>query len=169
MALRYRGRITFRHQSEYFAKLKKLLEAVSDDKVFEKAARAGANPVADQIRKNLEALPEEEFHKLNEGEVFHGVPKGQKKDLLSGLGVTEVRKDSKGFIHAKIGFEGFGDYPTNGYPDGIPIPLLAAAVESGSSVRQKTPFIAPAVKATHKQAIEAMEKVIDEELKKIFD
>ena len=124
--------------------------------------------MADKIRENMEALPEEEFRKLQPGEMFHGVPKGQKKDIIDGYGMTDIEKDNSGFYHTKIGFDGFGDYPTKEYPQGIPVPLLAASIESGSSVRQKTPFVEPAVKATRKQAIEAMEKVIDEEIKKIF-
>lgn len=168
MALRHHGRITFKNQSNYFVKLKKLQECVSDATVFEKAIYAGAGIVADKIRDNIEALPEEEFRKLDEGEIFHGVPKGQKKDILEGYGLAEIQRDNNGFHHTKVGFDGFGDYPTKEYPGGVPIPLLAAAVESGSSVRQKTPFIEPAVKATHKEAIEAMGKVIDEEIKKIF-
>lgn len=168
MALQYRGRITFHHQSTYWKKLKQLEKAVNDGEILKKAIYQGAGIVADKVREKMEALPEEEFRRLRPGETFHGVPKGQKKDLLEHYGTTQIERDNYGFYHTKIGFEGFGDYPTKDYPQGIPIPLLAASIESGSSVRQKMPFIEPAVKATRKQAIEAMEKVIDEEIKKIF-
>lgn len=138
------------------------------DEPLEKAVAAGAAVVADQIKANLEALPEEEFRKLGEGEIFHGLPTGQKRDLVDSFGLTPIEKDKNGFIHTKAGFDGYGSFPTNAYPEGIPNQLLARSAESGSSVRQKTPFVEPAVKATRKQAIEAMEKVIDEEIKKIF-
>ena len=56
--------------------------------------------------------------------------------------------------------------PTKQYPKGLPNQLLARAIESGSSVRQKKPFVRPAVTATKKQAIAEMEKIIDEEVEK---
>lgn len=161
-------RITFKNQSEYFLRLKKLEQIVADGATIEKAVHAGAAIVADRIRANLEALPEEEFRKLGEGETFRGLPAGQKKDLVDSFGLTPIDKDKRGFIHTKAGFNEYGSFPTNAYPEGVPNQLLARSVESGSSVRQKTPFVEPAVRATRKQAIEAMEKVIDDEIKKIF-
>jgi hypothetical protein len=46
--------------------------------------------------------------------------------------------------------------------------LIAAATESGSSVRAKLPFVRPAVNVTRKKVIAAMEKAVDDEMKKIF-
>lgn len=163
------AKITFKGQSEYFAKLKALEDKFAKPDILKKAVRAGAAPVANQIKKNLEALPEDDFRYLKEGETFHGIPKGQKEDLVESFGLTPIYQDRRGFIHTKAGFDGYGHYPTKAYPQGVPNQLVARAVESGSSVREKTPFVRPAVKVTENESIEAMEKVIDEELKKIFD
>ena len=133
------------------------------DEPLEKAVAAGAAVVADQIKANLEALPEEEFRKLGEGEIFHGLPTGQKRDLVDSFGLTPIEKDKNGFIHTKAGFDGYGSYP-----EGIPNQLLARSAESGSSVRQKTPFVEPAVKATRKEAVEKMNAVIEDEFESIF-
>lgn len=138
------------------------------DEPLEKTVAAGAAVVADQIKANLEALPEEEFRKLGEGEIFHGLPTGQKRDLVDSFGLTPIEKDKNGFIHTKAGFDGYGSFPTNAYPEGIPNQLLARSAESGSSVRQKTPFVEPAVKATRKEAVEKMNEVIEDEFKSIF-
>lgn len=138
------------------------------DEPLEKAVKAGAEIVADKIRDNLNALPEEEFRMLGEGETFQGLPEGQKRDLQDSFGLTPIEKDKNGFIHTKAGFDGYGSFPTNAYPEGIPNQLLARSVESGSSVRQKTPFVEPAVKATRKKAVEAMNGVIEDELKSIL-
>lgn len=138
------------------------------DQPLEKAVAAGAAVVADQIKANLEALPEEEFRKLGEGEIFRGLPAGQKKDLVDSFGLTPIEKDNRGFIHTKAGFDGYGSFPTNAYPQGVPNQLLARSVESGSSVRQKTPFVEPAVKATRKEAVEEMNAVLEDEFQSIF-
>lgn len=138
------------------------------DEPIKKAVAAGAAVVADQIKANLEALPEEEFRKLGEGEIFRGLPAGQKKDLVDSFGLTPIEKDKRGFIHTKAGFDGYGSFPTNAYPQGVPNQLLARSAESGSSVRQKTPFVEPAVKETRKEAVETMNDVLEDEFKSIF-
>ena len=162
------ARISFNRSSDYAKKLQQLERTFESGDTIERAVAAGAAPVADRIRANLNALPEEEFRKLEEGETFKGLPKGQKKDLLDSFGLTPISSDRNGFVNTKAGFEGYGSFPTKAYPQGIPNPLLARSAESGSSVREKTPFVEPAVKATRKESVEAMEKVIDEDIKKIF-
>lgn len=162
------ARISFKNQSEYYLRLQKLESRFTKDETMEKAVYAGSSIVADQIRENLEKLPEQQFQRLPNGEVFKGISQHQKEDLGNGFGLTPIERDKRGFVHTKAGFEEYGSFPTPTYPKGVPNALLARAIESGSSVHQKTPFIAPAVKATRKKAIAAMEKVIDDEMKKIF-
>ena len=162
------AKISFNGQSEYFGKLQQLEKAFAKDAALERAVRAGAAPVADRIRQNLEALPEESFRNLREGEIFQGIPKGQKKDLIESFGLTPIARDKTGFVHTKAGFDGYGSFPTESYPDGVPNQLVAAATESGSSVRKKMPFVRPAVNAARKESVDAMENVIDGEIKNIF-
>lgn len=138
------------------------------DAPLKKAVAAGAAVIADQIKANLEALPEEDFRKLGEGETFHGLPAGQKKDLVDSFGLAPIAKDKNGFIHTKAGFDGYGSFPTNTYPDGVPNQLLARSVESGSTVRQKMPFVEPAVKVKRREAVETMNDVLEDEFKSIF-
>lgn len=164
------AKITFKNQSDYFLRLQELEKHFAKESTLEKAVHAGAAIVADQIRENLESLPEEQFRHLDTfwGDYFREAPTGQKKDLVEGFGLTPIERDKNGFVHTKAGFEGYGSYPTNTYPKGVPNALVARAIESGSSVRDKTPFVRPAVNATRKEAIKAMEEVIDEDLKEIF-
>lgn len=163
------AKITFKNQEDYFLKLRQLDYHFIKEKTLEKAVYAGSAVVADKIRENLEALPEENFRFLMPGDVFIGVPEEMKKDLVDSFGLTPIERDKSGFMHTKAGFEGYGRFPTKTYPKGVPNPLLARAVESGSSVRLKVPFVRPAVNATRKEAIQVMDDVLDEELKKIFD
>lgn len=165
------AKITFKNQSDYFLKLKQLETHFVKDTSLEKAVHEGAGIIADEIRKNLESLPEEQFRYLDTfwGEYFGNVPTGQKIDIVEGFGLTPIEKDSSGFLHTKAGFEGYGDFPTKEYPQGVPNALIARAIESGSSVRDKRPFVRPAIKAKQKEAIKAMEESIDNDIKKIFE
>lgn len=96
------------------------------------------------------------------------IAKSQREDLANSLGITPIEKDADGFWNAKIGFDGYGSITTNKYPNGLPNQLVARSIESGSSVRQKHPFVAPAVRTKRKAARAAMEKVVTDEINKIM-
>lgn len=164
------AKILYRGATEFGKALQMLeLTFAGNNDILEKAARAGANPVADEIRNRLAKLPEDEYRYLDDGEQFTGLPSGQKRDLLDSLGVTKPGRSRDGFVNVKVGFDGYGSFPTKAYPQGVPNALIARAAESGSSVRQKTPFIRPAVNATRKEAIGEMDKVVTDGLKNIFE
>lgn len=160
------ARMTFKAGEEYAIKLSKL--ATGQEEIAKKAIYAAAGIVADKIKANLNSLPEEKFRYLRDGEKFVGVPERQKKDLIDSFGITPITTDSKGNWNAKIGFDGYGSIPTKKYPNGLPNQLLARAIESGSSVRRKKPFVRPAVNATKKQAQAKMAEIIDKEIEKIM-
>ena len=151
-----------------FDELELQLSKLADPEISKEVVQAGAQPIADQIRKNLEGLPEDKFRYLNKGEVFVGVPKQQKQDLLDSLGITPPDIDFNGNTNTKIGFDGYGKIPTKKYPKGVPNQLLARAVESGSSVRKKTPFIRKAVNKSKKLAEAEMQKKLDEKIEIIM-
>lgn len=140
------------------------------DEIAAEALYAGAEIVADAIRKKLESLPEDTFRHLQKGEKFKGTPKEQRKDLEKSLGITKMGIDKRtGDYNIKVGFDGYGSMPTKKYPKGLPNPLLARSIESGSSVREKRPFVEPAVKKNKKTAIEAMQTVLDKHIKIITE
>lgn len=160
------ARMAFKVGDDYALKLSRL--ATNSDKVAKKAIYAGAKIVADKIRSNINTLPEDKFRKLQAEEKFTGVPKNQKKDLLDSFGITPIDRNRDGDWNAKIGFDGYGSMPTGKYPKGVPNQLIARAIESGSSVRQKTPFVRKAVNATKKAATAEMAIVVDREIEKIM-
>ena len=163
------ARVSFKGSQEYALRLRELEHTAAQGKLLEEAVKAGAKPVADEIRRRLEALPEDKFQYLPEGQKFTGLPQWQKDDLLESFGLTPVDRDRRGFVHTKAGFDGYGTAPTKAYPKGIPNQLLARAVESGSSVRENTPFVRPAVNATRKEAEAEMDRVVRQELEQIFE
>lgn len=159
--------ITFPGLGEYGEKLRQLEEAFASDEPLERAVAKGAKPVADEIRNQLDGVPAQKFRRLYGDDQFTSLSESEKADLLASFGLTPVKND-RGYIHTKAGFDGYGSHPTKGYPQGVPNQLVARATESGSSVRQKHPFVRPAVNSTKNNAIREMEKSIDEDLKKIF-
>lgn len=162
------ARVSFKGFAQYAEALRELEFTAAGGQMLEDAVKAGAKPVADEIRNRLEKLPEDEYRRLEDGEIFTGLPEGQKRDLEESFGLTPVDRDRRGFVHTKAGFDGYGSFPTKSYPKGVPNQLLARAVESGSSVRQKTPFVRPAVNATRKEAEAEMDRVVREKCEEIF-
>jgi len=145
-----------------FEEIELQLSKLADPQISKEIVMAGAQPVADETRKSLEALPEDKFRRLRNEEVFVGVPKQQKQDLLDSLGIAPPDIDRNGNTNTKVGFDGYGSFPTKKYPKGVPNPLLARAIESGSSVRKKTPFMRKAANRAKKTARTEMQKKLDE-------
>lgn len=146
---------------EYARKLSDL--ALKSRDVGAQALYAGANILADQIRRNLEALPTRPSTSSKGG----GVPEAQKQALLDSFGITQIR-DYDGYLNLKMGFDGYNGIKTRMYPRGQPNAMIAASVESGSSIQQKYPFVRPAIKQKKKECIDAIAAVIDKETAKIM-
>lgn len=163
------AKITFKDAKAYGVKLEMLEKHFSSDKPLEEAVEAGANVLADAIRHSMDQLPTEQFRRLGEGDRFEDVPLGQLLELQEHFGITPVRRDKNGFVNAKIGWEGYNKYKTKTYPQGVPNALIAGAIESGSSVRNKHPFIRPAVKISTPRALKTMSDHIDADCQRVME
>ena len=134
-----------------------------------KAIYAGAKIIADEVKKNLNALnvttDELAMAAYKKQEPTH-LNERAKKGLIESFGVTKMEQDSGGLFNVKIGFDGYNDVKTKKYPKGQPNQLIARSVESGSTSTIKQPFMRKAVNATRKQAEDKMAEIIDEEIKK---
>ena len=78
-------------------------------------------------------------------------------------------QDQNGYLNVKIGFDGYNRTKTDQYPQGQPNQLVARGVESGTSWKQKHPFIWPAVTRARKKAEEKMAEVLDYEIAKLME
>jgi HK97 gp10 family phage protein len=136
------AKMTIMGIDEYAMKLSKLGEKASE--IAKRAVKAGANPVADEIRKELKK-------NLSGSKYSTG-------DLLNSLGIAPPDVDHQGNTNTKIGFAG---YDRNGVPNA----LKARAMESGTSTQPKRPFVRPAVNRAKKKALEEMGKSIDADLR----
>ena len=137
------ARMTFKAGEEYALRLSKL--AAGSDEIAKKAIYEGAKVVADKVRNNLESV----------------VSSRATGDLAGSLGIAPIEKDDKGFINAKIGFDGYDR-------NGVPNQLKARALESGTSRQQKKPFFRPALNATRFPAKQIMKQTIKEEIDKVI-
>jgi HK97 gp10 family phage protein len=153
-------------KDEVFKKLTTL--GAKNKEIAEKAIYEAAKIIADKVKKNLEALPEDKYGHLPPGESFKGVPKGYKEGLISSFGISKIKSYSDDAVNVILGFDGYSRYPTRKYPKGVPHQLIARSVESGSSIQQKHPFFRRAVNATKKKALEAMDDIISKESEKIL-
>ena len=158
--------VTFPGMDDYIAKMNELYGTTEE--VLKKVVYQGANIISNEVRSNLSKVPGDRFRYLKDGEEFNVIADNNLKDLLDGLGIAPIKTDDDGNTNTKIGFNGYGRYPTKKYPNGIPNALLARAIESGSSVRKKTPFCRRAIYALKSKAEQKMKETCDEEAKKIM-
>ena len=157
----------FKGLEEYAAYLQKI--GANSKEICGAAVYAMADVVADKVRKNIEALPtvtESEALAAYKEKQKTQLTSAQKKGLEEGFGISPMQNDD-GFWNVKLGFDGYNKVKTKTYPQGQPNALIARATESGSSVREKQPFIRTAVTAAQKPAIDAGRAAADKEISKI--
>lgn len=160
------ARFQFKGLKEYAEYLQRI--GANSKEICGAGVYAMAEVVTDQIRANLDALPtvtESEALAAYRKKQKTGLTSAQKKGLQEGLGVSPMENDN-GYWNVKVGFDGYNKVKTRKYPNGQPNVMIARATESGSSVREKMPFVRPAVSTSQRSAIEIAKKVIDEEIKK---
>lgn len=120
----------------------------------------GAKIVTDQIRSQIQAIPDSGDEYVPEGKKRTGASSVEKQGLLAGLGIARMSNDG-GFWNVKPGFSGKN-------ADGTLNTTVARAINSGTSFRQAYPFISRAISASRGPAEQAIGKKLDEELQKIF-
>lgn len=137
-------------------------------KIMGKAIYPGAGVIADQIRKNIAAVPVHSDSKLGTNEdPVTGLTSAQRAGLLDGLGISKARNEN-GYLHVKVGMDGYNRTRTKKHPNGQPNALIIRSLESGTSWRAKQPVISPAVASKRAEAEQKMSDVLDEEIKKVM-
>ena len=143
------------------------IDAVTDEAIGE-AVYEMAKVVADSVRSGIHALPtvSNQANIATYKKGYSRFSDEEKQGLLDGFGVSPMQDDN-GYFNVKLGFDGYNSIKTREYPKGQPNALIARVTESGSSYREKTPFIRPAVNATRKSAEKAGQAKIDEKIRSI--
>lgn len=140
------------------------INAVTDEMIGE-AVYEMAKVVADSVRASIQALPtvSNEANIATYKKGYSRLSDKEKQGLLDGFGISPLQEDS-GFVNVKLGFDGYNSVKTKKYPQGQPNALIARVTESGSSYREKTPFMRPAVNASKKPAEAAGRAKFDERI-----
>lgn len=159
---------TMEGMSEYIAYLQSI-SGVTDEAIGA-GVYAMAEVVADKVRDNIQALPtvSNEANIATYRQGYSRLSDLEKQGLLEGFGVTPMQDDG-GYKNVKLGFDGYNSIKTKKYPQGQPNVLIARVTESGSSYRQKTPFMRTAVNASRKEALEKGREAVDRVLGDISD
>ena len=147
---------------EYITELEKLPRATNE--CIGRAVHDGAAIVADAVRQGINNLPIDE-RVVKPGQMLNGVTQKQKDGLLAGFGITPMENDN-GYQHVKLGFDGYNDVVTARFPIGQPNSMIARSVNSGSSFRDRIPFVDNAVNAKKSAAEQAMIKKFDSVISK---
>lgn len=112
--------------------------------LMKRCVYAGAYAAADEVRKNAQsAIKTDEEHK-----------KRQTGDMLKHLGINSI-SGGLGEARTSLGFSGYDS-------KGVPVPLIAATLESGNSTnsQQATHFFSKAIKSARPKAFSAMQKIV---------
>lgn len=159
------ARFEFSGIDNYISQLNKLRQSTKDG-VVGKTVYAGAEVVADSVRRAIQSLPVGDG-RARDGGLVDTVTLPQKAGLLDGFGISRM-KDDDGFVNVKLGFAGYNATRTKRYPRGQPNALIARSVNSGTTFRKKTKFVDKAVSSARKSAEAAMDAACSREIEKIM-
>lgn len=119
----------------------------------------GARVVADQLKAAVASIPTEGHHAVpnaRNGKQLYYMTESEKAACVAGVGIARFDSgDDK--AQTAVGFNGYQmDVSSDGYPHGIPVPMLMRSIEIGSSVRAKNPVVRKAFRAAESGAMSAM-------------
>lgn len=124
------------------------------------AVYEGAKIVADAVKKNIDSLPTDD----SPYQEYITAPRTvQKKGLIKGFGIARMQNEN-GYMHVKLGFDGYNTMKTKKHPGGQPNAMIARSFESGNSFTRKLSFVSKATRATKDAAERKMAETIDKRI-----
>nr|DAJ90235.1 MAG TPA: hypothetical protein [Bacteriophage sp.] len=128
------------------------------EQIVDKALDAGAAIVANAVRSEINLLPVGKEYGTSK-RIRKTVFKEEKESLSKSLGITKPKKFGNE-RNVKIGFGGYNE-------KGKANILIARSINSGTSFSKKFRFFDKAVQKSKKLAVEKMENIFEEEIKKL--
>lgn len=138
--------------------------------IMKRSIYPAAGFMVENMKKAIQSLPIEEgplglppYGTVDKP--LNGISRRQKADLFDGIGISKFDTQS-GYLHVKVGFDGYGSVKTRAYPKGLPNVLLARAITTGSAFRNKNTAIRRAVTKSKKQAAEIINKEMNQYIRR---
>ena len=157
--------IQFKKGDAYLAKIEKLGAASKDD-ICGSAIYGAEDIVTGEIRSQLDRVPTDERYGTM-SDPTAGPRKGQVKALKASLGIAKMQ-DSGGYLHVKIGWDGYNQIKTKRWPNGEPNQMVARSIERGTSFMKANAFVKKAVSSSRKRAIATMKQIVDAKCEEIM-
>lgn len=126
----------------------------------------GAGVVADAVKASIETIPVDNRYATGSATLY-GINEQQKQGLREGFGIAPMRNDN-GYMHVKLGFDGYNSVRTKKYPNGQPNSLIARSVNTGTSFRQRFPFIDNAANKSRSAAEQKMIQKFEDSVNKVM-
>lgn len=126
----------------------------------------GAGIMADEIKKGAEGIKTAPFKYAGPGETR--LPSPEEKAAVmraEGIGISKFKKSGDG-VDTSVGYSRAGYTKMVGKT--VPIPLIANAINSGTSFMQKQPFFRQAVSSGGKKATKAITEKVESEWEKFM-
>ena len=144
--------VNVRGSDELLRKMQRAPEKAA--KIAAQALYEGAGIVADAVSRSVHGIRTKPFIKAQGG--FQRLASPEEKAILENAphGIAKFRKDLKE-VSTKIGYQSSGYAQLGGRT--VPVPLIANAINSGTSFRTKQPFFREAEKKSQKAAVAAIE------------
>lgn len=148
--------------------ISEMLTAMEDaaHAVASKGLYKGAGIMADAIERNAKAIPTAPFRwaSTRRGEVR--LPSPEEKAVVTGTGVGIAKFQGSGAeVNTSVGYQNSGYAPLAGKMR--PVPMIVAAINSGTSFMRKSGFFRKAVNSGGKQAAAAIKEFIEDEYEKM--
>lgn len=153
---------------DLYAKLKAIGDGSAIEKVQKHAVYEGMKVIKYEVVAQIKALPEEEGYIETDKLPRNVITKAEKAELIRHIGISNM-ETKDGTVNNSISFDGYTSIKTQRFPNGKPAILIARSINSGSSVRQKHPFMRQAKAAAKNKAIQAATDAALKSLSKIME
>lgn len=142
------AKVQMKMPEDFLMKVSRLADKT--DEIIPKVLEAGAEVVEDKVRSNLQSV-------IGSGTKYDSKSTGE---LLRSLGTSPALQDRNGDFDIKVGF-------SEPRSDGDSNAKIATILEYGKSGQPAKPFLKPAKTASRQECIDAMTRVLEEEVEKL--
>lgn len=134
--------------------------------VAAKGLYKGAGIMAESINRNAAAIPTAPFRWANTRKGETRLPSPEEKEIVTGVGAGIARFEGSGAeVNTSVGYQNAGYAVLAGRLK--PVPLIVAAINSGTSFMRKSAFFRKAVNSGGKRATAAIKEFIETEYEKM--